>query len=702
MKLLKFSIIFLTILFLANIAMAKVTPPIPEKSNLILRYSFDDYTYYHFGFEQTLYDDNNSEDWNAYGSLSYSTDWKTDGQYSLYGDVSGGNAALYETFSFKIVVTYDVFILSKANNGKLRVLINNNVVKTYESGEHLNESLTVPPNSEIKFEWYAPDSSDTIRAYIDNIRILKIQVDDQSGNNHIGDIHNMNWTAGRYQYGLKSNGNGNITTKDNFTLTNFTITAWVNFSNNVWYLLYAKNDTCGISIFYSYSSLQGRTYAGSSSASSAFSDDRLTKNQWHFVAITGRYNPDYQRLYVKIYIDAEWDGSEYACDYIPATVQLILFKDLQGVVDEIRLWNKELTQSDIREMYEAMRIKAYSEMNITEIIYPLSLTIQSSYQVTPQFDEINKVAVVFYSNITEGEWFITASSEDFARRTISVTITDNYELHEINIYLPPSSQTVTIQFTLRDYTNRFSNKPKLIVKKALPNGLAIIASQYFDSGLQTYVNLVSGELYQLYVSNGAEMRSVGYYSSTVSTSAVIIVGNLTIVPVSYGGVVQFNYTYDAKNQTLYFNYVTIDGVTTYTNLTIYNESGGVVYYAESTEPNGAYTVLNLSNTTNYWIEFYAVNSLGVVHFKQLLVVTSKKIGISIPPTIGNILFIGLAILVVLMSTTFSLPIGLMIATGILAFATMNGWTTLPTSLVWGLVVITAISFFIQKRGVSGL
>ncbi|WP_245526161.1 LamG domain-containing protein [Archaeoglobus profundus] len=515
-----------------------ITPPLADDPSLVLRLSFDDYKFYHFGFEQTLYDDNNSEDFNSYGSLSYSTNWKTDGEYSLYGDISGDEAAIYEAFGYRIVVTYDVFVSGKVNNGELRVLVGGSVVKSYTGGKYLNESVTVPAGEDIKFQWYAPTSNDRIQAYIDNIRILKVQADDQSGNGNNGNIYGANWTVGRYGYALSFD-DGEYVEVPNSSIwwdwNEITVCAWVKFlepRKESWDRLVDSNRWTGKGAWllfadkYSSNTLLWGVTDKDDAGNVYFYQvayKNIQPNEWYFVV--GTYNGSYVKLYVNGKLVSQRDAPTMN---ISANGVIIGFKnsptdDTLRIIDEVRIYNRALSDEEIKAMYEALRVKFYDESTGQKIKANATI-FNANHSINLQVDSITKEAVLFHADVPEyGKYQVKVEAGGYSPRYYGVNLTDDKRI-ELDTYLPPSDKSVLIIFQLEDNANFYNNNTMLILKKAFTDGSKTVYQNYFDIEKKCSVYLIADDIYHVYVDNGIETKYLGIYSSSISTTATLKIG----------------------------------------------------------------------------------------------------------------------------------------------------------------------------------
>ncbi|WP_245526158.1 LamG domain-containing protein [Archaeoglobus profundus] len=592
---------------MVGVASAGVTPPLADDPSLVLRLSFDDYEFYHFGFEQTLYDDNNSEDFNSYGSLSYSTNWKTDGEYSLYGDISGDEAAIYEAFGYRIVVTYDVFVSGKVNNGELRVLVGGSVVKSYTGGKYLNESVTVPAGEDIKFQWYAPTSNDRIQAYIDNIRILKVQADDQSGNGNNGNIYGANWTVGRYGYGLEFDGEDDYveipnseSLQENET---FTIALWVKITEvkdwgrfaqyggggEGW--AFSEWSTNQMPIFEWYGTEGGHYYL--------HDPYKLDLNKWYFLTVVY----DYPNNSVKLYANGELIASRDCPEpvVIPTDSLRIGCKGVEffaGIIDEVRIYNRALSDEEIKAMYEALRVKFYDE-STGEKITANATIFNANHSISPQVDSITKEAVLFHADVPQYGLYTIRVAKDGYYTRYYVTELEKEKLVEKSVaILSQNEPSVLLTFKLNDIYNLYDN-PILIITKVINNGKYEIFSDTFDVESKASVVLQFNGKYFISVwdpANAVE-RSFGEITAVESTTKVINVFPNAISDTP------LNVTYSIQDagDKIVVNYNDTEYKTQKIVVRIYNQSGSLVYEDSSTANDYALAFVKPDSSKYYTV-----------------------------------------------------------------------------------------------------
>jgi hypothetical protein len=222
--------------------------------------------------------------------------------------------------------------------------------------------------------------------------------------------------------------------------------------------------------------------------------------------------------------------------------------------------------------------------------------------------------------------------------------------------------------------------------------------QPFGASSQTTTYLIADDYYQIYITNDADTRSIGWFASGVSKSVDIYIGAISISPVPWGTPVQFNWSVNWTANSITLDYTTVRG-TTYLVEFWLNNSTANVYYANMTTPTGSFVYIGLDQNETYTIHFRANNSEQVVEFSTVIAYgkPAKQPALQIPKDWGSFLFGGLALVVLLVSTPFSAPFGMLIATFILVIAAWYGWLSITSPVLWAFVVLTAI-IFLRKGG----
>ncbi len=283
---------------------------------------------------------------------------------------------------------------------------------------------------------------------------------------------------------------------------------------------------------------------------------------------------------------------------------------------------------------------------------------------------------------------------------------------QILIYIPltndttayvyfPTSNIILVTFNIVDYTNSFKQGDVIIKKFIDRDKLVEIDRQKLTAEQKTSHYLIANEPYEVYITNGEETRSLGYLSLPTSDVITLIVKSpLNFTPVNYNAVI-YNMTND--NGVITVQYKTIEGTTSKAEITIYNSTGAIVYYATSDTPNGKFTFVGNPNET-YTVHFKVYNDFEPLEFK---VTTSSGNFLSIQVNVQNIkelpewfriiFFGGLCLFVALLFKRSHVPVGLMLSFSLAAVFTSMGILPLGQGLLWVLAVLVGLSFFVWWR-----
>lgn len=191
------------------------------------------------------------------------------------------------------------------------------------------------------------------------------KVSDSSGNGHDGDKGgSIKWVGGRFGGALEFSGDGSdyvsIPHEDSLSLTNWTITVWVSVQQKDWQLIVQKSisGTKNNNNYSLYTKPGGgidfNFYTEGGTANLLNGTAIVADGEWHHVATTYDGNVMY------LYIDAELDG-ETATDAEPILHNdpLVIGGDdrgsgvqVKGIVDEVGLFSKALSEEDVRSIME--------------------------------------------------------------------------------------------------------------------------------------------------------------------------------------------------------------------------------------------------------------------------------------------------------------------------------------------------------------
>jgi len=177
---------------------------------------------------------------------------------------------------------------------------------------------------------------------------------DESGNGHHGTLHDFGavWTTGKIEGALEFNGGTYVevaNSADFNSLSALTIAAWVNTSTFTWAqgIVY-KGDMYWEPFFLR---LDGdstvRGYVRNSSGTPiSVSGGSVSVNTWHHVAMA------YDGAFIRIYLDGfkvssiSQSGTTYS-----DSESLFIGTWFNGIIDEVRIYNRALSESEIQELY---------------------------------------------------------------------------------------------------------------------------------------------------------------------------------------------------------------------------------------------------------------------------------------------------------------------------------------------------------------
>ena len=195
----------------------------------------------------------------------------------------------------------------------------------------------------IRFDFEGASSTGT--AYVDYIKFRK----------------GPDWTEGKYGKALKFDGvDDYVEVPDSasldFTHKSITITLWVKTTHTVesWHNLVIKDaghcdaGTRGVILTY-YNGLPGI----SSGDCSVLEGDYINDGNWHFVAgqVEDHGNGTVtQRVFVDGVLSNQWTGTGRRIENDSCNIQIPdhLFN---GIIDEVRIWNKALSAEEISDLY---------------------------------------------------------------------------------------------------------------------------------------------------------------------------------------------------------------------------------------------------------------------------------------------------------------------------------------------------------------
>ena len=190
---------------------------------------------------------------------------------------------------------------------------------------------------------------------------------DTSGNSNLGTIVGATWTtAGKYGNALSFNGTSNrvdILDSSSLHLTSaMTLAAWVNptslssawqdviYKGNVNYFLMASSDNGG-------SPVGGGTFG--STIKGSFGTAALAANTWTYLATT------YDGSFIKLYVNGVQVSSVAMTGPIKTSLNPLQIggdtvngQNFKGLIDEVRVYNRSLTQAEIQSDMAANLVAA--------------------------------------------------------------------------------------------------------------------------------------------------------------------------------------------------------------------------------------------------------------------------------------------------------------------------------------------------------
>lgn len=178
---------------------------------------------------------------------------------------------------------------------------------------------------------------------------------DVSGRNHTGTLSNATWTAGRNGGGVSFSGNSNsyigIPTESDFDFTNnFTVSLWMKTASfgSAWASLVSKGDSSwSLTRFNTTNTLDFNSF--SPSANDLQGTANVMNDVWHHIAIV--YDGATKKIYVDGTVDAQASFTQtLSMNNFPVRIggnAEYTSGAFNGSVDDVRIYNKALTQAEI-------------------------------------------------------------------------------------------------------------------------------------------------------------------------------------------------------------------------------------------------------------------------------------------------------------------------------------------------------------------
>ena len=203
---------------------------------------------------------------------------------------------------------------------------------------------------------------------------------DASGNGHDGNIKGAKWVEGKIKGALEFDGNGNIVEipHDNvFDLTEYTISAWVKTEpTGKWQTVIGKEPVAGNPRNYGIfvagnTNLLGVNYTTAGAWKTAFSKTVAADGKWHHVAAT------FDGTHLRAYFDGVMEGetkTEIPPDHNTEPVRIGRWGNPRGdywsgVLDEVAMFNRALTEDEIQDitmnMRDALAVEALGKLTVT-------------------------------------------------------------------------------------------------------------------------------------------------------------------------------------------------------------------------------------------------------------------------------------------------------------------------------------------------
>ncbi len=209
-------------------------------------------------------------------------------------------------------------------------------------------------------------------------------VSDSSGNGNDGTINGASWTTGKVGSALSFDGVDDyveIADSDSFDIsTQNTFEVWVNLNSNQGGVILSKwvnayeDKTLHIAdnLAIHYALFRGWGTEGIENV--AISNTMLTSGAWFH--IVGTYNGEYQKIYINGMLDSSksvtgevWDSD--GTFYIGRAFRAENLPPFNGLIDQVRIYNRALSASEILANYNAIGGNGAVEVHIKPL-YPLT------------------------------------------------------------------------------------------------------------------------------------------------------------------------------------------------------------------------------------------------------------------------------------------------------------------------------------------
>ncbi|MFQ6063646.1 MAG: LamG-like jellyroll fold domain-containing protein, partial [Methanosarcinales archaeon] len=187
-------------------------------------------------------------------------------------------------------------------------------------------------------------------------------VKDTSGNGNDGTIHGATWVDGKYGKALSFDGkNDYVEVPDDESLrlwNSYTLEAWINMKGMSSYgVIVAKRSGSTVNFNYHISdAANDRKMASYNGATSVGGTTVLNFNQWYHVAYV------YDSGIIYFYLNGQFDGSASQTSGDANEHSVFIGTDnggtkyyFNGIIDEIRIYNRALSAEEIKAHYEGIQ-----------------------------------------------------------------------------------------------------------------------------------------------------------------------------------------------------------------------------------------------------------------------------------------------------------------------------------------------------------
>jgi len=238
---------------------------------------------------------------------------------------------------------------------------------------------------------FTPPTSSYTR---DSPTVLLLHMDGTQGSTTFTDDSNVTdlWTTGMFGNGLSFDGVSNlvnVTSSSSLQFSSsFSLEAWITTSSTAsWEEVISKQWAVGD---YQLEIASGKTRVSSYDLSPQYCDSLTSVNDGKFHHIVGVYSGS---LYL-LYVDGKLDNSCSVSGTRQTNTQILNIGGrsdgtyFNGTIDEVQIWNKALTASEINELYQS------------KVTYPTSTTFTGSNCPSAIYTNATDVTCNLYRNLT--------------------------------------------------------------------------------------------------------------------------------------------------------------------------------------------------------------------------------------------------------------------------------------------------------------